>query len=415
MIFFLWLLTLASALPATVDIKLKRDLAFDYDKDLIKGVNLGGWFLLEPYITPSLFDAFSDNIPVDEYHYCEQLGKDECKKRLEKHWASWYTEDDFKEMADKGLNMVRIPLGYWAFKMYDYDPYVSGQQEYLDEALKWCKKHGLKVWIDLHGAAGSQNGFDNSGLRDHLEFQSNKYNTAITLDVLKIIAKKYGGSDYDDVIIGIELLNEPLGPSLDMNKLKDFFNEGYSRIRDTGSSQAVIFHDAFQPAGYWNDFLNTNDRNWNVVVDHHHYQVFSGGELQMSIQDHIDTACNWGWDAKKENKWNVCGEWSAALTDCARWLNGVGRGARWSGDYDGVNYIDSCDAFIGVLDWPDWHKVNVIKYIEAQLDAFEQTGGWIFWNWKTEYAIDWDMKKLIDNDIFPQPFDHRRYPNQCNF
>jgi glucan 1,3-beta-glucosidase len=32
----------------------------------IRGVNLGGWFVLEPWITPSIFEATPDNV-VDEY------------------------------------------------------------------------------------------------------------------------------------------------------------------------------------------------------------------------------------------------------------------------------------------------------------------------------------------------------------
>lgn len=393
---------------------LERGISYDYSSEKIQGVNLGGWFLLEPYITPSLFDAFQGgNIPVDEFHYCETLGKDECKKRLTKHWDSWYSEDDFEQMSKAGLNAVRIPLGYWAFKMYDYDPYVSGQQKYLDRAIDWCRKHNLKVWIDLHGAAGSQNGFDNSGIRDQVQFQSNPYNVAMTLDALKILADKYGGSDYEDVIIGIELLNEPLGPALDMDKLKDFYNKGYKEVRDSGSIQPVIIHDAFKSAGYWNDFMTNDDGTWDVLVDHHHYQVFSAGELQRSMDQHISTTCNEGFAHTKEYHWNLVGEWSAALTDCARWLNGVGRGARWSGDYDNSPYINSCDQFTEFANWPDWQKTNTRKYIEAQLDAYTMMNGYFFWNWKCENAIEWDMKELIKEGMFPQPLNDRQYPNQC--
>lgn len=395
----------------------KKDIAFDYNSgDKINGVNLGGWFVLEPYITPSLFDQFGDNAqtPVDEYHLCAALGKDECYSQLSNHWGSWYTEDDFKDISDAGLNAVRIPIGYWAFKMYDYDPYVSGQTDFLDNALGWARKYNLKVWIDLHGVPGSQNGFDNSGLRDTLEWQANEYNVDLTYDVLNIIVSNYA-TQYDDVLIGIELVNEPLGPSINMDELKDFLQKGYQIVRDTGSIQPVIIHDAFQANNYWDDFLTTSDEVWNVVVDHHHYQVFSAGELQRSIDEHISTACNLGIAHEQEGHWNVVGEWSAALSDCARWLNGVGRGARWSGDYDNSPYIGSCDEFTEFSNWPDWQKVNTRKYVEAQLDAYSTRDGWFFWNWKTEDAIEWDLKKLIDNGMFPQPLSDRQYPNQCGY
>ena len=152
-----------------------------------------------------------------------------------------------------GLNFVRIPIGYWAFQLLDNDPYVQGQVQYLEKALGWARKNNIRVWIDLHGAPGSQNGFDNSGLRDSYNFQ-NGDNTQVTLNVLNTIFKKYGGNEYSDVVIGIELLNEPLGPVLNMDKLKQFFLDGYNSLRQTGSVTPVIIHDAFQVFGYWNNF-----------------------------------------------------------------------------------------------------------------------------------------------------------------
>ena len=123
----------------------------------------------------------------------------------------------------------------------------------------------------------------------------------------------------------------------------------------------------------------------------------------------------WGWSLKEESHWNVAGEWSAALTDCARWLYGVGRGARWSGNYDNSPYIGSCDPYTDVANWPSDYRTDVRKYIEAQLDAFEVAAGWFFWNWKCEDAIEWDFNRLTAAGVFPSPVTERTYPNQCKF
>ncbi|KAG7664605.1 uncharacterized protein J8A68_001830 [[Candida] subhashii] len=398
----------------------KKQITWDYSSDIMRGVNLGGWLLLEPYLTPSIFETFAgpngdqSNIPPDEYHLTQALGKDLAFNRLNQHWSSYYVEADFQQMSELGLNMVRIPIGYWAFDLKDNDPYVQGQVEYLDQAIEWCRTYNLKVWIDLHGAPGSQNGFDNSGLRDSYRFQDGD-NTDFTIKVLGDVFTKYADESYSDVIIGIELVNEPLGPVLDMDKLKNFFTTGYNNLRQGGSNSPVIIHDAFQPSGYWNNFMTSDQNYFNVVIDHHHYQVFSAPELQRDINAHVSVACNWGWDAKQEYHWNIAGEWSAALTDCAPWLNGVGRGARYEGAYDNSPYIGSCAPLQNISTWPEDYKVNVRRYIEAQLDAFEYTGGWIFWNWKTENAPEWDLQKLNLNGLFPQPLTDRQYPNQCGF
>ncbi|KAL6939309.1 exo-1,3-beta-glucanase [Hanseniaspora osmophila] len=405
----------------------------DYDASLIRGVNIGSLFVLEPYISPSLFEPFYDEtkpayedgysygIPVDEWHYCEALGYDECANRLEAHWDSWYTEQDIVDMASMGINMIRLPIGYWAFQLMEGDPYVTGKQEYyFDRIIQWCGNNSINVWVDLHGAAGSQNGFDNSGLRDSYgKFQTEEYMN-VTQSVMKYMLQKYSAEPYVDTVIGIELVNEPLGPILDMDLLKDYYQFGYDYTRnDLQSNQILIMHDAFQPFHYWDDFLTIDDGNYGIVIDHHHYQIFSNSEVQRDIDEHIEVACSWGTNIKNESHWNVAGEWAAALTDCAKWVNGVGFGARYDGSY--VNgdttssYVGTCEGINDISTWSSEQIENQRKYIEAQLDAFDQRGGWIIWCYKTETLLEWDFQRLVYNGLFPQPIDDRKYPNQCGF
>ena len=131
----------------------KRALAFDYNSGPgVKGVNLGGWFVLEPWITPSIFSEWADShAVVDEYTYTQTLGKDEASSRLTNHWQAWITQDDFNQIAAAGLNHVRIPIGYWALAPLDGDPYVQGQLPILDQAIGWARSAGIKVLLDLHG------------------------------------------------------------------------------------------------------------------------------------------------------------------------------------------------------------------------------------------------------------------------
>jgi glucan 1,3-beta-glucosidase len=111
-------------------------------------VNTGGWFVLEPWITPSLFEG---NAAKDEWTLTQQLGKDAAKSKLQQHWDSWITQADFNKMASAGLNHVRIPIGYWSVIPRNGDPYVQGAYEKLGQALDWASGAGLKVMIDLHG------------------------------------------------------------------------------------------------------------------------------------------------------------------------------------------------------------------------------------------------------------------------
>lgn len=387
--------------------------AFDYSQDKLLGVNVGGWLVLEPFITPSLFTGFDDT-PPDEYHLCEKLGS-AAQSVLEAHWGSWFTEKDVQDIANYGLNFMRIPIGYWAFDTMNDDPYVQGQEAYLDQAIEWARKYDVKVWVDLHGAAGSQNGFDNSGLRNSYRFQHEDC-LPTTHSALAYLSQKYGAPDYSDVVIGVEIINEPLGPVLNMEKLQDFYLEGYNNIRKAGDN-SVIFHDAFQQFHYWDGFFNVDQGYWNCVLDHHHYLVFASEELVTSVDEKVQTACNWGKNSSSEYHWAVNGEWSAAMTDCTPWLNGVGYGARYSGDYEGSYYIGSCEGKQDSSTWSPQDIEDSRRFVEAQMDAFSysKNAGWVFWCFKTEASLEWDFKRLVNLGVIPQPLTDRRYPNQCGF
>src|SRR4051794_9924661 len=88
--------------------------AFTYGVDPIRGVNLGGWLILEKWMVPSMFQGLPDTV-VDEWTFCKYLGKTEATSRLTKHWGSYITEKDIVALKNAGINHVRIPFGYWAF------------------------------------------------------------------------------------------------------------------------------------------------------------------------------------------------------------------------------------------------------------------------------------------------------------
>lgn len=127
-----------------------RHLTFDYNTEKVRGVNLGGWLVLEPWITPSIFEAAGSSA-VDEWTLGEALGASETEARLSQHWNTFITESDFQQIANAGLNHVRIPIGYWAVAPIPGEPFVQGQLGALDNAITWARNTGLKVLIDLHG------------------------------------------------------------------------------------------------------------------------------------------------------------------------------------------------------------------------------------------------------------------------
>jgi glucan 1,3-beta-glucosidase len=123
---------------------------------ILRGVNLGGWLVLEKWMVPKVYRGTD---AVDEYQLGNMLGKD-ARARLQQHRETFITAEDFKWIKDAGLNAVRLPVGYWALEAPK--PYVESS-EFIDFALEQAQQNGLKLILDLHGAPGSQNGWDHSG------------------------------------------------------------------------------------------------------------------------------------------------------------------------------------------------------------------------------------------------------------
>ncbi|CAD6501409.1 BgTH12-01661 [Blumeria graminis f. sp. triticale] len=392
----------------------ERQLAFDFNNQKVRGVNLGGWFVLEPWITPSIFQQWANggNV-IDEYSYTAALGKDEAFTRLNNHWATWITERDFAEIASMGLNHVRIPVGYWALVTIPNDPYVQGQLSYMDQAIDWARQNGLKIMLDIHCAPGSQNGFDNSGRAGTIAWQSGD-NVPSTLRAIQLLAERY--AHHTDVVTSIELLNEPVFWGNDLSQTKKFYYDGWGNVRTQGQT-AVAIHDAYLDPRSWNGFMNSESGVNNVILDTHIYQVFSQDEVAMKPCAHVQTACSSVDKIKPTDKWTIVGEWTGAQTDCAKWLNGLGKGARYDGTLPGKSegYYGSCDKkYEGTVDdMLPVDKTNIQYFIEAQLDAYESHTGWFFWNWKTESAPEWHFQNLTRAGLIPQPLDSRKVPSQC--
>ncbi|EJD06576.1 glycoside hydrolase family 5 protein [Fomitiporia mediterranea MF3/22] len=394
---------------------------FAYGTDKIRGVNLGGWFVLEPWITPSIFENTGNDDIIDEFTFGQHLNSSYAQQVLQQHWNTWITEDDFKAIRAAGLNHVRIPLGYWSVPMDDNEsvsPYIAGAWPYFLRALNWAKSNSLNVIVDLHGAPGSQNGYDNSGQRtNNPVWATGDGNVNRTIEILSFIAEKAGG-----MIDVLELLNEAAGfiSSEWATTIRQFWQDGYNAVRQAaGSGMKIMIGDAFLTVQNWENFL-TYPSSQGVMMDIHEYQIFSVEELQRSNDEHIDFACSLipGLaDYDQNDLWTIVGEWSTASTDCAQWLNGRGIGSRWDGTYpgSGTPTLGSCAGLTGnSANFSSDFKSYLRKYWEVQVDIGESVSGWIYWTWKTESADEWSYQKGLEGGWIPQDPTERLYPGLCN-
>jgi aryl-phospho-beta-D-glucosidase BglC (GH1 family) len=412
------LLTLALFAPAVLG-DSPVNPGFPYGSQKVRGVNLGGWLVLEPWITPSLFDNTGNSAIVDEWTFGQLQNRATATSTLKQHWDTWITEADFAAIAAAGLNHVRIPIGYWAFEVGPGEPYITGQLPYLQKAITWAGNHEIKVIVDLHGAPGSQNGFDNSGHRISFpQWHSNSTNVQRTDSIIKTISSMFATNT--DVVTVIAPLNEPAGfdGQAVLDVVRQYWYDSYGNIRfPFGTSQqgntVVLLHDAFQPLSYWQGFQTPP--NWQgVAMDTHIYQMFSQDEVSRSNQQHIDAACAMASSLSSFDLWLIVGEWTPAATDCAKYLNGRGVGARYDGTKSGSTKVGSCTGLTGsASSFSSDYKTFLRQYWEAQVITYEKAEGWIQWTWKAENADDWSYQAGLAHGWIPQNPTQLKYPNIC--
>ena len=226
-----------------------------------------------------------------------------------------------------------------------------------------------------------------------------------TIKILQTISKQYAAPEYDDVVAGIEILNEPMSDKLDVEKLKTFMKDAGKVVKDVSTTRKIVFNDAFKTPESWTDIFPGDEQ---VVWDHHEYQIFQDKYLTMTPEGHTENVTAFAENYAGGSKTVFVGEWSGAMTDCAFWLNGVGRGAREEGTMDDSTFHHKCnDGKINkdvISTWDQPMKDQTHAYIEAQIKAFEtKAKGWVYWTYKTEGNAEWDLGLLIQNELFPLP------------
>lgn len=269
---------------------------FPYGKQPIRGVNLGGWLSLEPFIVPSLFDKYAPTEGiVDEWTLTNRLGKD-AAPTLEKHYAKFITEQDFVDIRDAGLDHVRIQYSYWAVKLYDNEPYVAQiSWRYLLRAIEYCRKYGLRVNLDLHGLVGSQNGWNHSGREGNINWiggDDGALNRKRSLEFHDQVSKFFAQNRYKNVVTIYGLVNEPLMLSLPVRDVLHWTREVTKVVQGNGITAWITFHDGFLNLSKWKKMLKGDDVPEKMMLDTHQYTIFNTGQLPLKHKDRVNLICN---------------------------------------------------------------------------------------------------------------------------
>ena len=216
----------------------------------MNGVNLGNIFIPESFYADVDFYE-KNNIPkhADKYSLCDLTGPN-SKKIMEDWISSLIIESEFTEMKEFGINVIRLPLGYWNLIDMPGNPNgpsseaqrmghlkdimkASEYRKYIDQVTQYAKENNIQVFYDLHAAPGSQNGSSHTGCSlEHGDEKGTYWNTdwnkKWTISAFKALAQicKEAG----DTCYGIELLNEPSN-KISRDDLKKYYHDAIDVAR----------------------------------------------------------------------------------------------------------------------------------------------------------------------------------------
>lgn len=195
--------------------------------------------------------------------------------------TSHHNEKTYKELSEMGFNSVRFYINYGLFED-DKEPYKYKESgfNWLDKNIKWAKKYGMGIIINMHCPQG---GFQSSG--GGMELWTDKSNQDRLTALWEAIAKRYAN---EPTVWGYGLINEPVVPMKDtMEQTYEQYNKLMQRItsaiREVSPYQAVFVEGLggavksdgereYECFTTEHSFARINDKN--VIYEFHNYDPF---------------------------------------------------------------------------------------------------------------------------------------------
>ena len=169
----------------------------------MRGINLGGW--------------------ISQYRKDLKAG--------DPHFETFVTQKDIGQLAEWGLDHVRLPVDYMIFESDDHPgSYGEAGLAYIDKCIDWCKKYGLNLIIDLHHAPG----FSFHTLDKNTLFTDEKMQQRM-LAIWVNFTKRYKGEGDN---LAFELMNEIVEP--DSSRWNSLAKKIVGQIRETSEKRIIL-------------------------------------------------------------------------------------------------------------------------------------------------------------------------------
>ncbi len=234
---------------------------------LLRGVGLGGWLLPEGYMwcLPGQWDR-----PRRIERMIEGLiGIEKAEHFWDLYYERYTSEEDIRQIAAEGFNSVRVPFNArHIIQQNGSSAYNERYMQLMDRVIKWCRKYGLYVILDMHGAPGGQTGANiDDSENDRPDLFTVEKNRRLTVELWRMLALRYKD---EWIVAGYDLLNEPLPDwfSVYNTEVLPLYREITKAIREVDGHHMIIL-EGVHWATDWSIFNEKFDDN--LLLQFHKY------------------------------------------------------------------------------------------------------------------------------------------------
>ena len=242
------------------------------EKFYIKGTNLGNWLNPEGYMFG--FQRTSSAHMIDEA-LRELVGPTEARRFWQNFKDNYITEADFKFIAEKGANTIRVPFNYRMFTNEDYMGLNDAGEGFrrLDDCVRWARQNGVRLILDMHDCPGGQTGDNIDDSYGYPWLMTDPVAQQQFVDIWRQIAEHYAD---EDVILGYELANEPVATYWEGEErdrlnaaLEPLYKRATAAIREVDPNHIILLGGP-----QWNSYFG-NFTDWtfddNIMYTCHRY------------------------------------------------------------------------------------------------------------------------------------------------
>jgi len=264
-----------------VRVKGQQVLAPNGEPIHLKGIGLGNWLLPEGYMWK--FDKANSPRRINQV-VSQLIGPAAAHDFWKQYRENYITQQDIAYIKKIGLNSVRVAIDYRVLTPEEHpDVWLQSGFKKLDQLVKWCRDEGVYLILDMHAAPGGQTGENiDNGWGFPFLFKSPKSQQRV-IDVWRKLADRYKN---EPLILGYDLLNEPIPTFEGYDKLNKYLVPLYKRItkaiREVDPHHIIIVEGA-QWATNFDVFGKPFDDN--MIYSFHKYWM---PPEQEQIQEYVD-------------------------------------------------------------------------------------------------------------------------------